>query len=129
MAMDARAVIAVLATAVSGAAPWLMAGAAIGAFHFLSLRTTAGMLAAPASFTAALTLHLLRFPVTAAALVVVARHGAAPLLAATLGVVAARTVVVTAAQRACADKPAAATLEAVAERAPATPRTERTPPP
>lgn len=51
------------------------------------------MLATSSAPSAALTLHLIRFAVTGGALIVIARHGAVPLLAATLGVVAARTAV------------------------------------
>ena len=74
--------------------PWLAAGAVVGAFHFLSLRAVAGMLATPSALAAALTLHLLRWVVTAGALTVIARHGAAALLAAAFGLLAARTAVV-----------------------------------
>lgn len=73
-------------------APWLLAGAVVGAFHFLTLRITTAMLAQPSSLAVALALHLLRWVVTTAALIVIARHGAAALLAATIGVLAARTV-------------------------------------
>lgn len=93
-------------TTVSCAVLWLAAGAAVGAFHFLSLRATARMLAASTSFRAALTLHLVRFPLTAGALVLIARHGAAPLLAATLGLVAARTAVVATAVQGAGAAPA-----------------------
>jgi F1F0 ATPase subunit 2 len=72
---------------------WLTAGGLLGAFHFLSLRRSARMLATASAPAAALALHLIRFAVTAGALSVIARHGAVPLLAATLGVLAARTVV------------------------------------
>jgi hypothetical protein len=51
------------------------------------------MLATGSSLSAGLVLHLIRFPVIAGALVFTARYGALPLLAATLGILAARTAV------------------------------------
>jgi len=78
---------------------WLAAGGLVGAFHFLSLRSSARMLATASAPSAALALHLVRFAVTAGALIVIARHGALPLLAATLGLVAARTAVLQAVSR------------------------------
>jgi F1F0 ATPase subunit 2 len=95
VAMDAHAMMrAALMQIVVESSPWLAAGSAVGAFHFLMLRRSAGMLAAGSSLPAALALHLVRFPVTAGALVLVAHHGALPLLAAMLGILAARTAVV-----------------------------------
>lgn len=72
---------------------WLTAGGLLGAFHFLSLRTSSRMLAVPSALPVALTLHLVRFALTAGTLTVIAVHGALPLLAATLGLLAARTAV------------------------------------
>lgn len=76
---------------------WLAAGGFLGAFHFLTLRRSARMLTTGASLPAALALHLARFAVTAGALLLIARQGALPLLAATLGILAARGVVIRAA--------------------------------
>jgi hypothetical protein len=99
MAMDARAMMQAfaagreaLALLLQGGA-WLTAGGLLGAFHFLSLRGSARMLATSSALSAALTLHLVRFAITAGALIVIARYGALPLLAATLGLVAVRTAV------------------------------------
>jgi hypothetical protein len=99
MAMDARAMTLPFATGnetialllESGA--WLAMGGLIGTFHFLTLRRSARMLAMGSSLSAGLVLHLIRFPITASALIVIARYGALPLLAATLGILAARTAV------------------------------------
>ena len=60
----------------------LIVGMLIGAFHFLTLRTSARMLATGSSLPAALALHLIRFAITGVALTFIARHGALPLLAA-----------------------------------------------
>jgi F1F0 ATPase subunit 2 len=72
---------------------WLTMGALVGAFHFLTLRRSAQMLAAASSLSAGLALHLIRFPVITGALVFIVRHGALPLLAAMLGILVARTAV------------------------------------
>ena len=99
MAMDARAMMQVFATGRGALAlllqggAWLTAGGLLGAFHFLSLRRSARRLATSSAPSAALTLHLIRFAITAGALIVIARYGALPLLAATFGLVAARTAV------------------------------------
>jgi F1F0 ATPase subunit 2 len=75
----------------AGAAAWLAAGGLVGALHFLTLQRSVQMLATGSSLPRALALHLVRFAITAGALAVIARHGALPLLAATLGLVASRT--------------------------------------
>jgi F1F0 ATPase subunit 2 len=72
---------------------WLVVGGVVGAFHFLTLRRSAQMLTGEATLPRALVLHLIRLAATAGALTVVARHGAMPLLAATLGIMASRTAV------------------------------------
>jgi hypothetical protein len=51
------------------------------------------MLATSSALSAALTLHLIRFAITAGALIIIARYGALPPFAATLGLVAARRAV------------------------------------
>jgi hypothetical protein len=79
---------------VLGAGGWLAAGAAIGAFHFLTLRQNVRMLAAGRPLLPALALQLARFAATAAALFLIARHfGALPLLAGTAGILASRTAI------------------------------------
>jgi CRP-like cAMP-binding protein len=65
----------------------------VGTFHFLTLRTSARMLAAGSALATGVALHVVRFAVTAAALTFIARHGALPLITVTLGVTAARTAV------------------------------------
>jgi hypothetical protein len=71
---------------------WLAIGALIGAFHFLSLRRSAQMLATGSAVL--LALALIRFAVLAGALGIITRHdGALALLVATLGVLASRTAV------------------------------------
>jgi hypothetical protein len=75
---------------------------------------------------AALTLHLLRWLVTAGALIVIARHGAAALVAATVGLLAARTAVLAAFQTGSA-LPAAAPVRAAPPRGDATADTEQAP--
>jgi hypothetical protein len=72
---------------------WLTMGGLVGAFHFLTLRRSARMLATGSSLSAGLVLHLIRFPITVGALIVIARYGALPLVAATLGILASRTAV------------------------------------
>jgi F1F0 ATPase subunit 2 len=99
MAMDAHAMTQAFAggdgiAMLAGIAGWLAAGGLIGVLHFLTLRRSARMLAAGSSLPAALVFHLARFVVTVGALTVIARHGALPLLAATLGLLAARTAVI-----------------------------------
>lgn len=72
---------------------WLATGGLVGAFHFLTLRRSTRMLAAGSSLLPGLALHLVRFAITASALALIAGHGALPLLAAMLGVLASRTAV------------------------------------
>jgi N-ATPase, AtpR subunit len=72
---------------------WLAIGGLVGAFHFLTLRRSARMLATGSSLSVGLVLHLIRFPVIAGVLVLVAQYGALPLLAAMLGILAARSAV------------------------------------
>jgi hypothetical protein len=99
MAMDAHAMTAFFATGHEALAlflesgAWLALGGVIGTLHFLTLRTSARLLAAGPSLAAGLALHLIRFPVTAGALILIVRHGALPLIAAMLGILAARTAV------------------------------------
>jgi F1F0 ATPase subunit 2 len=73
---------------------WLVIGALLGAFHFLSLRRSAQMLATGSAVLLALALQLIRFAVLAGALGFITRHdGVLALLVATLGVLASRTAV------------------------------------
>jgi len=76
------------------AAGWLAAGMVIGAFHFLSLHWNVRMLATGRSLLPVMAIQLGRFAVIAIVLAVIAAYfGALPLLAATAGILAARTVV------------------------------------
>jgi F1F0 ATPase subunit 2 len=95
--MDAQAMIAshLPANDLTLAAGWLAAGAAIGAIHFMSLRWNIRMLAAGRALLPAVAVQLSRFAVIGTALAAIAIYfGALPLLAATAGIVAARTVIV-----------------------------------
>jgi hypothetical protein len=99
LAMDARAMTQLFATGhdvfalLLKSCAWLAMGGLVGTFHFLTLRRSARMLAIGSSLSAGLMLHLIRFPITAGALIVIAQYGALPLLAATLGILVARTAV------------------------------------
>ena len=76
-------------------AAWLTVGALIGTFHFLTLRWNVRIFTVDRSFLRAFTVQLVRFAVILGALLVVTRSfGALPLLAAAVGIVAARTTVV-----------------------------------
>jgi F1F0 ATPase subunit 2 len=76
------------------AGAWLIVGALIGALHFMTLRWSVRMLALDRPLTLVLAIALLRLAVIAGALGVVAgRFGALPLIAATAGILAARTAV------------------------------------
>jgi hypothetical protein len=80
---------------VANASAWLAIGALLGAFHYLTLRRNAQMLATGSSLLKAVTLQLIRFTVMACVLVIVTRrYGAMPLLATALGVLISRTAVV-----------------------------------
>ena len=73
---------------------WLVAGATVGALFFLTLRWNVRMFAAGRSPVLALGLQLARFAAIAGMLAFVALHfGALPLLVATAGILAARTVI------------------------------------
>jgi F1F0 ATPase subunit 2 len=99
LALDARAMTPLFTKGddalalVAGSAAWLAAGGLVGAFHFLTLHRSVRMLAAGASLLLALALHLVRFAITVGALTVIARHGALPLLASMLGLLASRATV------------------------------------
>ena len=74
---------------------WHAAGALIGAFHFLTLRWNVRMFAVGQSLSLALVTQLVRFALIAGVLAIIAsRFGALPLLVATAGILATRTVVV-----------------------------------
>ena len=78
-----------------GLGAWLVAGALIGAFQFLTLRLNVRMFTKGDSLLLALALQLARFAVVAAALTAVAIfYGALPLLVATAGILVMRTAVV-----------------------------------
>lgn len=79
---------------IAAAAGWFAAGALLGAVHFLSLRWNLQRLVAGQA-ALSLGLQLLRFVLTGAALTATVRlFGAVPLLAASLGLMAARTGVI-----------------------------------
>lgn len=72
---------------------WLLAGALLGSFHFLTLRRNVYLLVSGRTMLS-FGLQLMRFAVVAAALAIIARSfGALPLLAAAVGLLVARTVV------------------------------------
>ncbi|OJU23816.1 MAG: hypothetical protein BGN91_08335 [Nitrobacter sp. 62-13] len=72
---------------------WLLAGALLGWFHFLTLRWNVRILVSGRALLP-FALQLLRFAMPAAALSIIARSfGALPLLTAALGLLVARIVV------------------------------------
>ncbi len=80
---------------VLGASAWLAVGALIGAFHFMTLRWNVQMFAVGGSLLLASLGQLVRFALVAGLLAVVAsQFGALPLLAATAGIMAARSTVI-----------------------------------
>ncbi len=80
---------------VLAASGWFALGAIIGAFHFLTLRWNVHVFAVGGSLQLALASQLVRFAVIASLLAVIVSHfGALPLLAASAGILAARTAVV-----------------------------------
>jgi F1-F0 ATPase (N-ATPase) AtpR subunit len=99
MAMDAHAMTQLFATGheafalVTGSGAWLATGGLVGVFHFLTLQRSTRMLASGSSLLPGLALHLVRFAITACALGLISAHGALPLLAAMLGILASRTAV------------------------------------
>ena len=77
------------------AAGWLAAGVVIGGIHFLTLRWNVRMLAAGRSLLPAMAVQFGRFAAIGIVLAVIAGYfGALPLLAATAGILAARTLIV-----------------------------------
>jgi F1F0 ATPase subunit 2 len=81
-------------SAVLPVAVWALAGALAGAAYFWAVWKTAGVLTGGRGRVGALGLTLLRFALLAGFLIVAARNGAGPLLAAALGVLLARLAVV-----------------------------------
>jgi F1F0 ATPase subunit 2 len=77
----------------SGLALWALAGALAGAAYFRAVWATARLLAEGGSRAKALGYTVLRFGLLAVLLVLAARAGAGPLLAASLGILAARLVI------------------------------------
>lgn len=74
---------------------WLVAGTVIGAVHFLSLRWNVRRFAAGRSLLPVVIVQLGRFVAIGVVLAIIARSfGALALLAAALGILAARTVIV-----------------------------------
>jgi F1F0 ATPase subunit 2 len=77
------------------ASAWLLAGALIGAFHFLTLRWDVRMLADGQSLLLPLGIQLVRFGLITIVLIAITRSfGALPLLVATAGVVITRMAIV-----------------------------------
>jgi N-ATPase, AtpR subunit len=78
-----------------GAGAWIVLGLLIGAIHFLTLRWNARAWLGGQAAALAIVVHLARFALTAGALVIVARYsGALALLIVTVGILAARSVVI-----------------------------------
>jgi F1F0 ATPase subunit 2 len=74
---------------------WLSVGMVIGTAHFLSLRWNVRMLTAGRSLLPVVAVQLGRFAAMVVVLALITRtFGALPLLAAALGILAARTVIV-----------------------------------
>ncbi len=74
---------------------WLPAGAVIGVFHFLTLRWNVRMFAAGQSLLLPSAIQLVRLVLIAVVLATITRSfGVLPLLAATAGVLLARTAIV-----------------------------------
>lgn len=101
MAMDAQAMSKLdlarydLITHALAIGAWLVMGAAVGAFYFLTLRWNVSMFAAGRSPVLAFATQLARFAVIAGFLAAVAVHfGPLPLLVATVGILAARTIAI-----------------------------------
>lgn len=79
---------------IAHASGWLLAGVLLGLLHFISLRWNVRYLLGGQPLFS-LGLQLFRFALTGGALVLVAKSfGAMPLLAGTLGLMAARTGVI-----------------------------------
>jgi F1F0 ATPase subunit 2 len=79
---------------VVGGGAWLMVGALIGTFHFLTLRWNVRMLAGDRPLPLALATQLVRLALVAGALAVIAGYfGALPLLAAAAGILTARSAI------------------------------------
>ena len=76
------------------ALPWLAVGAALGAAYFLSLRLNVTLMLQPGRHLPALALSVLRIVVAVGVFLLIARLGAAPLIAAALGFLAARFAIV-----------------------------------
>ena len=74
---------------------WLAIGGLIGTCHYVTLRWIAHMLAAGLVLPVTVAVQLVRLAITAGMLTIITRqYGALPLLAATLGLLASRTVLV-----------------------------------
>jgi len=84
-----------LTTYAFGLAVGWLAGMVIGAVHFLSLRRNVRMLTAGRSLLPIVAIQLGRFAALAVVLAAITRSfGALPLLAAALGILTARTIIV-----------------------------------
>ena len=84
-----------LTFSVISAGGWLIAGLMIGAVHFLSLRWNVRMLAGGRSLLPALAIQIARFAIIGVILAVIAHaFGALPLIAATGGILLARSLII-----------------------------------
>jgi len=80
---------------IASVAGWLAAGAAIGTIHFFSLRWNLSRLVAGRSLLPIVVIQFARFAAVGMLLAaIIIYFGALPLLAATLGLLAARTLIV-----------------------------------
>jgi hypothetical protein len=99
--MDAQAMMALrladheLIPLICSTSAWIAFGALIGILHLLMLKWSVSRLVDGQSFVLAFAIQLVRFALIAAALAIVTCYfGALPLLVATAGILAVRTVIV-----------------------------------
>jgi F1F0 ATPase subunit 2 len=95
MEMDAQTMITALASLppLAGAAIGLAVGLALGLAHFASLRRVTALYLDGGSPARAVALQLLRLALLAGLMLLLARLGAAPLIAGALGTILAREVI------------------------------------
>lgn len=79
---------------------WVGVGGALGGVFFALLRLTAGLYAAGRSWPSGVALHAARWVMLVSLLIPIARAGALPLLATSLGIFVARAFVIFASGRA-----------------------------
>lgn len=81
-------------TTLVAALPFLLAGAALGLFHFGALDWNVKLLTTDVRWRTAVAVFVARLVVTIAGFVLVARHGALPLLLAAAGLAAVRPILI-----------------------------------